>query len=301
MRLRSASPRPAATARAARSSLSSKPRACRQFHQRLALLALARGAQEQPAEQQDRDDRPLDHHDRAGGALVVGGRDAPLRLAGGVAGIQDAAGPQERVGQHALDQPHGDDVADLRAVAEPRRLGQRAQQRHPHRHPERDEQDVLQRVHGGVLHRALVERGQVPEVEVRRPGRERHDRVREHAQPADSGRREQRLQQRAGEPEHQQQRAEVGEQQVLEHVGEEQLLGDMRQRRDERRRHQRQPAVPAPLPPGRDGRAAVAQRPRPQPVHDRARQRGCELQRRHLEGHVGEHRRRGYGLTQLFA
>ena len=76
---RSASPRPAETARAARSSLSSTPRCAASSTSCLALLALARGPQEQPAEQHDRDDRALDHHDRARRALVVGGRDAPVR------------------------------------------------------------------------------------------------------------------------------------------------------------------------------------------------------------------------------
>ena len=61
------------TARAARSSLSSTPCAAASSTQLLALLALARGLQEQPAEEQDRDDRALDHHDRARRALVVGG------------------------------------------------------------------------------------------------------------------------------------------------------------------------------------------------------------------------------------
>src|SRR3954447_10628576 len=102
----------------------------------LALLALARGAQEQPAEQQDRDDRALDHHDRARRALVVGGGDAPVALTRGVARIEDAAGPQQRVGEDALDQPDGDDVADLPAVAEPGGLRQGTEQRHPHRDPE---------------------------------------------------------------------------------------------------------------------------------------------------------------------
>ena len=102
------------------------------------------------------------------------------------------------------------------------------------------------------------------------------------------GRRQDRLQQRAGQPEHEQQRAEVGEQQVLEHVREEELVGEVRERRDERRHHQRQPAVPAPLPPRRHGRAAVAQRACAQPVHDADHDGGSELQRRDLEGHVGD-------------
>src|SRR3954469_20926574 len=42
----------------------------------LALVGLARGAQEQPAQEDDREDRALDHHDRAGGALVGQRREA---------------------------------------------------------------------------------------------------------------------------------------------------------------------------------------------------------------------------------
>ena len=80
IRSRSASPRPAATARAIRSGAISTPSRAASSASCLPLLRLPRGLQEQPAEQQDRDDRALDHHDRAGRALVVGGRDAPLGL-----------------------------------------------------------------------------------------------------------------------------------------------------------------------------------------------------------------------------
>ena len=260
----------------------------RQLDQRLLLLALARRAQEQPAEQADRDERALDHHDRARRALVVGRRDAPVGLAGGVARIQDAARPQQRVRQHALDQPDGDDVADLRPVAEPRRLRQRAEQRHPHADPEGHEEDVLQRVDGVVLDRALVEHGQVPDVEVDRPGHQaRRPGARTRAASAGPGADRTGCSSGPVRPEHQQQRAEVGEQQVLEHVREEQLLGEVRQRRDERRHHQHQPAVPAPLPPRRHGGAAIAQRARAQPVHDarpRPRERAAAARPRRSRG-----------------
>src|SRR3954471_6645348 len=46
-----------------------------EVEQLLALLALARAAQEQPAEQADGQDRALDHHDRAGRVLVLQRRD----------------------------------------------------------------------------------------------------------------------------------------------------------------------------------------------------------------------------------
>ena len=104
-----------------------------------------------------------------------------------------------------------------------------------------------------LLDRALVERREVPDVEVRRPGRERDDRVARRPAASAARARQQRLQQRAGQAEHDQQRAEVGQQQVLEHVREEQLLADVRERRDQRRHHQHQPAVEAPLPPAGTG------------------------------------------------
>src|SRR4051794_17895937 len=63
----------------------------RELEQRLALLALARGAREQPAEQQDGDDRALDEHDRPRRALVVGGGDVPVTLARRVARVEHAA------------------------------------------------------------------------------------------------------------------------------------------------------------------------------------------------------------------
>ncbi len=60
-RFRSSSARPAATARAARRSSSARP--CGgEVEQPLALLALARDLQEQPAEQPDREQALLDHH-----------------------------------------------------------------------------------------------------------------------------------------------------------------------------------------------------------------------------------------------
>ena len=68
------------------------------------------------------------------------------RLAGRVDVVERAAAEDEDVAEHRRRQAHGDDVDEPRGVAEPRRLGQRAEQRHPHVHPEREEQRVLERV-----------------------------------------------------------------------------------------------------------------------------------------------------------
>ena len=78
-------------------------------------------------------------------------------LAGRVHVVERAAAEDEDVPEHPGREPHGDDVDEPRGVAEPRRLGQRAEQRHPHVHAEREEQAVLQRVHVVVAHGALVQ------------------------------------------------------------------------------------------------------------------------------------------------
>ena len=72
--------------------------------------------------------------------------------------------------------------------------------------------------------RGLVDRGDVPEREVRGPERERHERVRENAQPHDSGECQDRAEQRAGQAGKQAERREVAEQEVLGHVEREELL-----------------------------------------------------------------------------
>src|SRR3954453_11504487 len=65
----------------------------REVEQLLALLALAREAQEEPREQADGQKRALDHHDRAGDVLVLDGGDVPPALPGGVARVEDRARP----------------------------------------------------------------------------------------------------------------------------------------------------------------------------------------------------------------
>jgi hypothetical protein len=256
----------------------------RELEQLLALLALASGAHEQPAEEHERHDRSLDHHDRSGDALVGRRRDVPGALAGGVPRIERRARPQQHVGQHGLDEAHEQHVGQPGEVAEPGRLGQRAEQRHPHGHATADEHDVLESVDPVVLHGALVQRGQVPDVEVDGPQRQRDGGMREHPQPPQLAHRQQRLQDRPGQAEDQQQRADVGDQQVLDHVHREQLVADGADRAAQRDQDQRQPAVPAPLAPrGRVGvRMALPQRARAQEVHERAHQRRHHLDRGEL-------------------
>src|SRR4051794_13445289 len=94
-----------------------------EVEQLLALLPLARRLPEQPPEEQDREDRALDHHDRAGDVLVLDSAHVPLRLAGRIARIEDRVRPHEHVAEHRADEPYGDDVDELGHVAEPGRLG----------------------------------------------------------------------------------------------------------------------------------------------------------------------------------
>ena len=132
-RARSSSPRPAATARVARAR-GSTPNSSTS---RSRSSVCARRAQEQPAEQADGEDALLDHHHRAGQRLVAQPRVGVL--------VEGVVRPQEDVAEHGAGQPRGDDVAEPRQVAEPRRLGQRPEQRHPQVHGEEQEARVLER------------------------------------------------------------------------------------------------------------------------------------------------------------
>src|SRR2546430_1783363 len=62
-----------------------------QADQPRAPLARLGRAYEEPAEQADREDHALDHHDRAGDRLVLEWADAVLRLAAGVPRVEDRA------------------------------------------------------------------------------------------------------------------------------------------------------------------------------------------------------------------
>src|SRR5262249_48935274 len=126
------------------------------FDQLLPQLALARQPQEEPGERDERDDRALDHHHAAGNALVLEGGDSPQPALVDVHRVEDAAGPEEDVPEHRLDDPHDGDVAELRAGAEPLRSGQGLDDGQPHDQAAGEEADVLQRVHAVVPERRVV-------------------------------------------------------------------------------------------------------------------------------------------------
>ena len=147
---------------------------------------------------------------------------------------------------------------------------------------------VLERVDGRVPNGRLVEERQVPEIEIRRPDRQRHDRIREHAQTLDGPEREQRPQHRPREPGEQEERCEVADQDVLEHVeAEELLLADRGDGRGEREQEQRDPEREKEDSIAGHGRPAAAQRARPHRVRNRGEEDGRELQR--IESPVGQH------------
>ena len=126
----------------------------------------------------------------------------------------------------------------------------------------------------------LVEERQVPEIEIRRPDRQRHDRVREHAQALDGPEREQRPQHRPREPGEQAERCEVADHDVLEHVeAEELLLADRSDRGGEREQEQHDPQPEEEDPVAGHRRPAATQGASPHRVRDRSEQDGRELQR----------------------
>src|SRR4051794_7402392 len=79
-----------------------------EVEQLLALLALARAAQEEPAEEADGEDRALDHHDPAGDDLVGLRRDVVRPLTGPVDVEVRAVGPDEDVREHRRREAHRD-------------------------------------------------------------------------------------------------------------------------------------------------------------------------------------------------
>ena len=95
---------------------------------------------------------------------------------------------------------------------------------------------MLERVHRAVPNGRLVEKRQVPDVEIDRPERECDERVGEHPQSLDRPERQQRPQDGAGRAGEQAERREIADQHVLEHVEAEELLladrGDRRRERD---------------------------------------------------------------------
>ena len=136
------------------------------------MLALRGEPQEQPRERDDRDERALDHHHAAREALVVerGHPERPRRVL--VERVEDGVRPDEDVAEHGRDDADDGDVAELRARAEPLRHRHRLEHGQSTSGSRRvKKHDVLERVHGVVPQRRLVEERQVPHVEVERPER----------------------------------------------------------------------------------------------------------------------------------
>ena len=120
----------------------------------------------------------------------------------------------------------------------------------------------------------------MPEREVRRPDRERDERVREHAEPHDAREREQRAEQRPGQPGEQAERREVAEQEVLDHVErEELLLADLGDRRGDGDDEEQDPEREERDAPSGHGLTAPGERPCAHRVRDRD-----QRDRRELEG-----------------
>jgi hypothetical protein len=93
--------------------------------------------------------------------------------------------------------------------------------------------------------------------------------------------REDRLQQRAGEPQHEQDRGQVADQEVLDHVAVEQLVRD-RTQPDQREGDHEQAARERDLPPQRNRPAALGEVRGTQPVQERRDQDRQELEWREL-------------------
>ena len=119
----------------------------------------------------------------------------------------------------------------------------------------------------------------MPEHEVRRPDRERDERVREDAQAHHARQREDRAEHRPGEPGEKAQRREIAEQQVLRHVErEELLLCDDRDRRRECDHEERQTEGEERDPPSRHRLVAAGKCPCPHAVGDADEDDRCELE-----------------------
>ena len=197
-----------------------------------------------------------------------------------VLAVDRLVGPREHVREHHAREAGGDDVEELRARAEPPRGGERLEHRGPEERARREERDVLERVHGVVPERSLVEVRQVPEVEVDRPQRPGHERVGEHAQPVNPLVGEERTKQRARQPGDDRQRRELSEQHVLRHVHEEELLLAPRvERREERKGDERQADPERPAAPGGDGRSATRERPCAAVIEEAAEGDGDDCER----------------------
>ena len=246
------------------------------------------------AERADRDDRAFDHHHAPGDSLVGRRGQAPWALGVLVDAVERRPRPDEDVADDRRRDADGDDVAHLRAGAEPLRPGQHLDHGRPHQRPGREERDVLERVHGLVAERGLPEGRHVPEVEVDRPERERDEGMRQEAERAHRAQREERPEDRSGEPRDDAERCEVAEQQVLHHVERERLLlAERRDRRDERDDEEADAEREEEVAPLGDRRALARKRPGPLPVERRSDRDRDELERlerpRGLGGMSEEH------------
>jgi hypothetical protein len=130
-----------------------------------------------------------------------------------------------------------------------------------------------------VVQRSLVQKREVPDVEVDRPERQRDEWVGQDSQPRDRADREHRPEDRAREADDERERREIADDHVLEHVREEELLlPESIERRHERQEQEHERRCEGRLPPPRHGRAAARERSSPFEVHE-----GAERDRRELE------------------
>ncbi len=158
--------------------------------------------EEDPGEDAEGDEGPLDHHQGAGGALVrPAGRGSSSASPALVDGVEHSSRPHQDVAENRPDEADGDDVGDLPAGGEPGRLRQR--RRRPastSRQPKKRKVACsscryCRRAAVGVL----IERRNVPGEEVDRPERQRHRRVDgEDLEAVEEADREDGLEQRLG-------------------------------------------------------------------------------------------------------
>ncbi len=214
--------------------------------------------------------------------------DPPQRMRMHVPGIEDRARPDEHVAEDGVDEPHDDDVADLPACPEPLRCRKRLEHRRPHQAPAAEHQEVLERVNAAVMQCRLVEHGQMPEVEVHGPDRQRHERMGEEAEPVDRLQREHGPEHGPGQAGDEAERRQVAEDHVLAHVDEEEvLLAELVHRGVERDHDEGDPEPEQELPARRHRPAAARERARPAQVEHRHEQRRHDLQRLEVPGGGG--------------
>ena len=95
---------------------------------------------------------------------------------------EDVPAEDEDVAQHGAREAHGDDVAQAREVAEPGGLGSGPSSAIHMLKPNATKPECCSACTAAWCTAPIVEVGQVPEIEVERPQRERDRRMGEHAQ-----------------------------------------------------------------------------------------------------------------------